>query len=135
MVLTQHHDCPGGGRKYCIKSGSCKADRLVGALRAGFGGRQTASKINELGVSPGKKPISGQVVRRAAKHTFGMVRAKRVIIKTGSRDKASAWSVARLAICKQFKADLEEGRSLLEGTLFVDEHSEFCVLGHNAHHG
>ena len=64
-----------------------------------------------------------------------MVCAKRSIIKTGSRDKASAWSVTRLAICKQFKADLEEGRSSLEGTLFVDEHSEFCILGQNAHHG
>ena len=126
---------PGGGKKPRIKPGTPKADRLVGALRDGFGGRHAAAKINELGVSPGKKPILSQVVLRAAKHTFGMVCAKRAIIKTGSRNDGSPWSISRLAICQQFKKDIEEGKKSLEGTLFVDEHSEFCVLGKRAHHG
>ena len=125
----------GGGRQPRIKPGTAKADVLVGALRSGLGSRHTASKINALGVSPGKKPISGRSVRRLAQSSFGMKRGKRAIIKTGSRDKTSSWSTSRLAICKQFLKDLEEGVSSLEGTLFVDEHSEFCVLGHGAHHG
>ena len=126
---------PGGGRKPRIKPGTAKANQLVGALRADFGGRHTTSKINELGVSPGKKSISRQVILRAANHTFRLVYGKRSIIKTDSCDRDSPWSVSRLAICEQFKNDIVEGKKSLEGTLFVDEHSGFCVLGQIAHHG
>ena len=64
-----------------------------------------------------------------------MVRAKRQIIKTGSRDKESAWAKARLAIMIQFKEDMRTKKSSLMGTLFVDEHSEFCILAHGGRHG
>ena len=53
----------GSGRQPCIKPGTAKADVLVGALRLGLGSRHTASKINALGVSLGKKPISARLVR------------------------------------------------------------------------
>ena len=76
---------PEGGRKPWIKPGTAKANRLVGALKAGFVGRHTASKINELGVPPGKKLILRQVVRRAVNHTFGLVCSKLAIIETVSR--------------------------------------------------
>ena len=49
----------GGGKPPRIKPGTAKADVLVGTLRSGLGSRHTASKINELGASPGKKPIGG----------------------------------------------------------------------------
>ena len=125
----------GGGNKPRIKPGTIKGDRLFGALRGGFGGRHTAMKINELGVSPGKKLISCQVVLRYTKQTFGMVCAKRSIIETDSCNKASTWSVARFAIYLKFRNDIDEGRRSLEGNLFVNKHSKFCVLGDNAHHG
>ena len=64
-----------------------------------------------------------------------MHQGRRAIIKTGSRDKASAWSTSRLGITSQFEKDLDMGVLLLEGTLFVDKHRGFCVLGHGAHHG
>jgi hypothetical protein len=125
----------GGGRKPRIISGTAKADVLVGSLRAGFGSRNTASFINELGVSPRKRPISKMTVARAAKRQFGMVCGKRQTTKTGSRDVESKWAVSRLAICLQFSNDLATKTLELEGTLFVDEHSEFCILGAKGHHG
>ena len=112
-----------------------KYNQLVGVLRSGFGGRRTAKKINELGVSPGKKPILRQVVIRDVNHTFGLVCNKRAIIKTGSRDKVSPWSVSRLTIWEQFKNDIVEGVKSLEGIILIDDHSELCVLGQRAHPG
>ena len=125
----------GGGRKSRIQPGTAQADALVGSLRKGFGIRNAAQFINELGVLPGDKPIHKATVCRIAKQQFGLVCSKRQTTKTGSRNAESAWAVARLAICMQFFADLLARRSELEGTLFVDEHSEFCTLGIDGHHG
>ena len=125
----------GAGRKCRIEMGSAKADRLVGGLRAGFGSRHTARFINELGVSPGKKPIHKATVARAAKHQFRMVCSKRQTTKTGNRNKESAWAISRHAICSQFREDIATKKVFIDGTLFVDEHSEFCVLGKGGHHG
>ena len=36
---------------------------------------------------------------------------------------------------QQFRKDIDKGRRLLQGTLFVDKHRKLCVLGENAHHG
>ena len=125
----------GGGRKHRIIPGTAKADVLVGSLRCGFGSRHTATFINELGVSPSKKPIHKTTVARTAKRQFGMVCSKRKTTKTGSRDVESKWAVSRLAICLQFANDLATRTRELEGTLFVDEHSEYCILGDKGHHG
>ena len=114
--------------------GTKKADVLVGALRSGLGSHHTASKINELGVSPGKKPISGRLVRRLAQSSFGMTQWKRAIIKNREPGQTPAWSTSRLAITKHFENNLEEGVPSLEGTFFVDEYSELCVLGYGADH-
>ena len=125
----------GGGRPNRIVMGSAKADVLVGSLRGGFGVRHTALFINELGVSPGKKPIHKGTVARIAKKQFGMVVGKRQTTKTGSRDVTSSWAVSRKAIVSQWRNDLATKRYEIEGTLFVDEHSEFCILGSTGHHG
>ena len=42
----------GSGRKNRIKLGSAKANVLMGALRSGFGSKNAALFINELGISP-----------------------------------------------------------------------------------
>ena len=125
----------GGGRKSRIKMGSEKADVLEGALRIGFGLKNTAHFINELGVSPGKKPIHKGSVARAAKLQFGLVSGKQQTTKTGSRDVNGGWARSRKAIAKQWRDDIDTKKSEVEGTLFVDEHSEFCMLGEGAHHG
>ena len=64
-----------------------------------------------------------------------MVCGKKKYTKTESRDKNSKWARSRLAICKQFKEWIRTRKARLEATLWVDEHSEFCVLGKGAHHG
>jgi hypothetical protein len=125
----------GGGRKQRIIPGTEKADVLVGSLRCGFGSKHTASFINELGVSPRKRPIHQTTVARSAKRNFGMSCGKRQTTKTGSRDIESKWAVSRLAICEQFVNDLANKTLELEGALFVDEHSEYCILGDKGHHG
>ena len=125
----------GAGRKQRIQPGTAQADALVGSLRKGFGTKHAARFINEQGLLPGQKPINKATVFKIAKGQFEMVCSKRQTTKTGNRDVESAWAVARLAICLQFRADILARRSELEGTLFVDEHSEYCTLGIDMHHG
>ena len=115
--------------------GSEKADVLVGSLRSGFGARCTAVFINELGLSPGKKPIHKTVVARAAKLQFGMAVGKVQTTKTCSRDVTSGWATSRCAITKQWRNDIDTRKLFVEGTLFVKNHSKFCMLGEGAHHG
>ena len=126
---------PGAGRKSRITPGTDKADRLVGGLLSGFGARHTANFVNQVGVSPGKKPLHRTTVLRVAKSKFGLVVGKRLTTKTGSRDPNSSWAKSRFAICLQFRADITNRTALLEQTLFCDEHTEFCVFGKNAHAG
>ena len=64
-----------------------------------------------------------------------MQRSKRQIIKTGSRDTESTWAKARLAIMLHFRKDMRTKNYSLMGTLFVDDHSEFCIISHGGHHG
>ena len=125
----------GGGRKHRIQMGSAKADVLVGSLRSGLGTKYAALLINDIGLSPGKKPIHKAVVARAAKAQFGMDVGKYIYTKTGSRDPKSDWAITRKALGKQWREDIAKEKSFVEGTLFVDEHSEFCMLGEGAHHG
>ena len=79
--------------------------------------------------------MNRSTVLRSAKLNFGLVVGKRTTTKTGSRDPGSKWAMSRLAIAIQFRNDIMRRRARLEQTLFVDEHSEFCVLGRGAHHG
>ena len=102
----------GGGEKPRINPGNKKSARLVGGLQLGLGCQHTATKINELGVSPGKKPSSKSTVPRVAKKNFGMQRSKLQIIKTGSRYTESAWAKARLAIMLHFCGDIRTKKSL-----------------------
>ena len=88
----------GAGRKQRVKPGTEKADRLVGGLLSGFGGRHTATMVNQVGVLPGKKPIGKLTVNQSAKAHFGLVCGKRQTTKTGSRDKEGNWAVSRFAI-------------------------------------
>ena len=125
----------GGGRKNRIQPGSEKANVLMGALRSGFGSKNAALFVNELGVSPGKKPISKVVVARTAKKLFGMSVGKVQTTKTGSRDVTGGWARSRKAIVTQWRDDIDTKKMEVEGTLFVDEHSEYCMLGEGAHHG
>ena len=46
----------GAGRPPHVAPGTVKTDLLVGTFQSDLGSRHTASKINELGVSLGKKP-------------------------------------------------------------------------------
>ncbi len=55
--------------------------------------------------------------------------------KTGSRNPNLAWAVSRFHIYTQFRGDIATKKKELEGTLFVDEHTEFCQLGEKGHHG
>ena len=64
-----------------------------------------------------------------------MVCSKRQTTKTGSRNKDSPWASSRLAICEQFREDIASKKVFIDGTLFVDEHTEFCVLGTGNHNG
>ena len=126
----------GAGRPYRIKGGSPEADCLLGGLLANYGARQTARLINaSLDLPRGVPLVSKSVVMRTAKGAFGLVVGKSKICKTGSRDAASKWATSRLAICEQFERDIAEGLFHVEGTLYLDEHSEFCVLGKGGHRG
>ena len=72
---------------------------------------------------------------RTAKLQFGMVVGKPQTTKTGSRDVTSGWARSRLAITKQWRNDIDTKKMEVEGTLFIDEHSELYMLGEGAHHG
>ena len=69
--------CPGAGRKPRILPGSKKADVLVRGLLSGFGVRNTASFMNQVGVSPVKKPVNKSIITHCAKATFQLVVGKR----------------------------------------------------------
>ena len=125
---------PGAGRPGRIQPGTEAADRLLGGLLAGFGTRQTANLVNAV-VNGGGVPVHKSLVLRTAKGAFGLVVGKRKICKTGSRDVLSNWAKARLAICMQFLDEIFTRKFDVNGTLFLDEHAEFCVLGQGGHHG
>ena len=126
---------PGAGRKPRVEPGTQQADMIVGGLLDGWGVRRTTRIVNTMGRSPGEAPLSLSTVHRTAQEGFGLIVSKRKFCKTGSRDKNSEWARSRLPICTQFRGDIRGRRALLEQTLFVDEHSEFIVLGRGAHHG
>ena len=123
----------GGGRPLRIKPGTAQADRVLGGLLNGFGARGTARLVTAA--SPDDRPVVKSVVLRTAKGAFGLVVNKRKVCKTGSRDVNSPWSQSRLAICEQFDDEINRRKMFVEGTLFLDEHSEFCVLGKKGHNG
>ena len=72
---------------------------------------------------------------RAARIQFLLAVGKRQTTKTGSRNITSSWATSRKAILKQWLNDIATERYEIGGTLFVDEHSEFCILGDKGHHG
>lgn len=125
----------GAGRKHRILPGSKKADRVLGGLRSGFGHNHTVNFVNALPISPGRPKVSKSVVVRTAKKVLKMKCAKTKYTKTGSRDPQSKWAKSRKAIVRQFLRDIARHKSSIYGTLFVDEHSEFCVLGNGGHNG
>ena len=124
----------GAGRPGRIRPGTDAADRLLGGLLAGFGARQTANLVSAV-VDDGGVQVHKSVVIRTAKSAFGLVVGKRKICKTGSRDELSKWALARLAICEQFLDEIARRKFFVDGTLFLDEHTEFAVLGEGGHHG
>ena len=127
---------PGAGRRFRIKPGTKAADALLGGLLAGFGTRHTTRLVNAADpADDDQRPICKSVVLRTAKGAFGLVVNRRKVRKTGSRDSDSQWAKSRLAICEQFEEDMAQRRFCVEGTLFIDEHSEFCVLGRKGHNG
>jgi hypothetical protein len=85
---------------------------------------------------PRKKRISHRQVGRSLKQ-LGVKKNSQKKRKTGSRDLESPWCKASKAIIQQFLADLKSGYSALDGTLYVDEHTQTCVVGGgaNGHHG
>ena len=58
-----------------------------------------------------------------------MVVGKPQTTKTGSRDVTSGWARSRKAIATQWRNDIDTKKMEVEGTLYIDEHSEFCMLG------
>eukprot|EP01048_Picozoa_sp_COSAG05_P004378 COSAG05_NODE_232_length_13313_cov_677.565991_9_plen_511_part_00 len=125
-----------------IRPGTKEGDRLIGALTSGWGQRWTAAMTS----------VDQRTIGRTVRRFEGLV-TKRTSVKTGKRDPKSDWAIARAAICLQFKRQLilgrlPEGHPLvvaaaaeglhprhLDGTLWVDEHCELCVLGGAGHHG
>lgn len=73
------------------------------------------------------RPLHRTSVVRCVKNGVGLVCGKQTQMKTGSRDLELKWEASRFHITAR--------RDLLEQTLFVDEHSEFCFLGQNSHNG
>ena len=83
-----------------------------------------------------KKTIHKAVLALAAKSQFGMAIGKPVITKTtGIRNVTSEWSISRKTISTQWRNDSNTKKSIVEGTLFVNGHSKFCMLGEGTHHG
>ncbi len=128
---------PGAGRKYRIKAGTAAADCILGGLLGGFGLRGTSRLVSAGAVDlpPGAQRVSTTVIMRTAKGAFGLVVGKRKVCKTGSRDVESKWAQSRLAICEQFEGEMASGEFHVEGTLFLDEHAEFVVMGQGGHNG
>lgn len=91
--------------------------------------------------------MPNSTIGRTAKR-LEILRTKRQLQKTGSRDKTQTWSRVRLAICSQFQEQLALAKKTaavqrraefpalhLDGMFFCDEHAEACVLGGAGHHG
>ena len=126
---------PGAGRRQRISAGSAKGDVIVGALRSRFLVKQAARLVNQLPVSPGRKSLHPSTCGKMAKTTFEMKCVKQQYTKTGNRDTQSVWAKAHKAILLQWRQEIRNRIKSIFGTLFVDDHSEFCVLGEGGHHG
>ena len=120
---------PGTDRPQRLQQRTKKGARAVGGFLAGFSLKQTANFINKLLLSPGRKSISKQTLGKAVKTTFEMVCSRTKYVKTGSRDGQSPRAKAQLAIAMQWLSELDQIKKSINGTLFVDEHTEFCVIG------
>ena len=156
-----------GGFNVKIKLGTDACDQMIGGLMAGYGQTWTAAFVQEKlppGTSCSQKDISNAV------HRFNIKVNKRASQQTGKRDPEAPWSVNRLAICQQFRAQIQAGDlkaaalvspmvaaaaplaeepasdaadagdaalapRYLDGTIFADEHCEYCVLGGAGHNG
>ena len=79
----------GTGQSQRISPGSEKTNTVIGSLLSGFVSRMMAQFVNEVGVSPGKRPLHRTTIVRCPKDGFSLVCGKRTQTKPGSRNPES----------------------------------------------